>query len=128
MQPEMSYERGFCRPECTRCSQVCPAGAIESISPSDKTAIQIGHAAWNKHNCVVLTDHVSCGNCARHCPAGAISMEPMEALWDGVSDNLPVVPVVNTERCIGCGACENICPSRPFPAIYVEGHEQHRTI
>ena len=25
MQPEMSYERGYCRPECTRCSDVCPA-------------------------------------------------------------------------------------------------------
>ena len=33
------------------------------------------------------------------------------------------IPVVNTERCIGCGACENLCPSRPFSAIYVEGHE-----
>ncbi|WP_337956849.1 4Fe-4S binding protein, partial [Butyricimonas sp. An62] len=28
MQPEMSYERGYCRPECTKCSEVCPAGAI----------------------------------------------------------------------------------------------------
>ena len=31
-------------------------------------------------------------------------------------------------RCIGCGACENLCPSRPFSAIYVEGHERHRYI
>ena len=38
------------------------------------------------------------------------------------------IPVVNTERCIGCGACENLCPSRPFSAIYVEGHEVHREI
>ena len=26
MQPEMSYERGYCRPECTKCSEVCPDG------------------------------------------------------------------------------------------------------
>ena len=26
MQPEMSYERGYCRPEWTRCSEVCPTG------------------------------------------------------------------------------------------------------
>jgi formate hydrogenlyase subunit 6/NADH:ubiquinone oxidoreductase subunit I len=38
------------------------------------------------------------------------------------------IPVVNTERCIGCGACENLCPARPFSAIYVEGHEAHRVI
>ena len=31
MQPEMSYERGYCRPECTRCSEVCPTGAILRI-------------------------------------------------------------------------------------------------
>ena len=30
--------------------------------------------------------------------------------------------------CIGCGACENLCPARPFSAIYVEGHEVHRKI
>ena len=38
------------------------------------------------------------------------------------------IPVVNTARCIGCGACENLCPARPFSAIYVEGNEQHKTI
>ena len=27
--------------------------------------------------------------------------------------------------CIGCGACENLCPARPFSAIYVEGHTMH---
>ena len=29
MQPEMSYERGYCRPECKKCSEVCPTGAIK---------------------------------------------------------------------------------------------------
>ena len=74
MQPEMSYERGYCRPECNKCSQVCPAGAIRPISVEEKSSIQIGHAVVNLSNCVVNTDEVSCGNCARHCPVGAISM------------------------------------------------------
>lgn len=39
-----------------------------------------------------------------------------------------MVPAINTERCIGCGACENLCPARPFTAIYVEGNEVHRTM
>ena len=38
------------------------------------------------------------------------------------------MPVVSVERCIGCGACEHLCPVRPFSAIYVEGHERQRTI
>ena len=38
------------------------------------------------------------------------------------------IPAVNTSRCIGCGACENLCPARPFSAIYVEGHEVHSVV
>ncbi|MEY8609867.1 4Fe-4S binding protein [Parabacteroides segnis] len=124
MQPEMSYERGYCRLECTRCADVCPAGAILPITKADKSAIQIGRAVWIKENCVPLTDGVDCGNCARHCPAGAILMVPSDP---DMSDS-PKIPVINTERCIGCGACENLCPSRPFSAIYVEGHEMHRIV
>lgn len=124
MQPEMSYERGYCRPECTKCSEVCPAGAIRPITVADKSSTQIGHAVYVYENCVINTDGVECGNCARHCPTGAIQMLPSIA----DDPNSPKLPVVNTERCIGCGACENLCPARPFSAIYVEGHENHRTV
>lgn len=123
MQPTMSYERGYCRPECTRCSSVCPTGAIRKIDKAEKSSIQIGHAVWVKKNCVAINDGVDCGNCARHCPSGAITMVPYQ-----VNGGEVMVPAVNTERCIGCGACENLCPARPFTAIYVEGHEMHRTI
>ena len=121
MQPEMSYERGYCRPECTRCSDVCPAGAIRPITVAEKSSTRIGHAVWVRKNCVPLTDGVECGNCARHCPSGAILMVHSDAN----DENSVKIPVVNVERCIGCGACENLCPARPFSAIYVEGHSVH---
>ncbi len=124
MQPEMSYERGYCRPECTKCADVCPAGAIWPITVADKSATQIGHAVWVKKNCVPLTDGVECGNCARHCPTGAILM----VASDPAAPESPKIPVVNEERCIGCGACENLCPARPFSAIYVEGYTEHHVI
>ena len=124
MQPTSSYERGYCRPECTACSDVCPAGAIEKIDVAEKSSIQIGHAVWIRKNCIPVVNGDSCGNCARHCPVGAITMVPLRP---GKEDS-PKIPAVNTERCIGCGACENLCPARPFSAIYVEGHEVHRKI
>ena len=120
MQPTMSFERGYCRPECTMCSHVCPTGAIKPIRREEKTTIHLGHAVWVKENCVVLTDGVSCGNCARHCPTGAIQMIDYEGPNGAVQ-----VPAVDENKCIGCGACENLCPARPFSAIYVEGNIAH---
>ena len=124
MQPEMSYERGYCRPECTRCGEVCPAGAIRPITVAEKSSEQIGHAVWIRKNCIPLTDGLECGNCARHCPTGAIQMIHSDA---DNPDSIKI-PAINVERCIGCGACENLCPARPFSAIYVEGHKQHRKV
>ena len=124
MQPESSYERGYCRPECVKCSEVCPTGAIKPITVAEKSATQIGHAVWIKENCVIFTDGVRCGNCARHCPTGAIQMISS----DSSNPKARHIPAIDTERCIGCGACENLCPARPFSAIYVEGHINHRTI
>lgn len=124
MQPTVSYERGYCRPECVKCSEVCPTGAIHPISKADKSSIQIGHAVWVKECCIVETDGIKCGNCSRHCPVQAIQMVPN----DPDKEDSLLIPVVNAERCIGCGACENLCPSRPLSAIYVEGHLMHRTV
>ena len=124
MQPVMSFENGYCRPECNKCSEVCPAGAIQPITVEEKSSTKIGHAVWVKANCIVLTDDVDCGNCERHCPSKAITMVPS----DPNNRRSRKIPTVNEERCIGCGACENLCPARPFSAIYVEGHKTHSTI
>ena len=119
MQPEMHFDKGFCRPECTLCSELCPTGAILPICKGGKSATHIGHAVWVEKNCVVCTDDVNCGNCAAHCPTEAIIMVDSEKYGHQI-------PVINEQRCIGCGACEYLCPARPYSAIYVEGHEVHR--
>ena len=124
MQPTMEYDRGWCRPECTRCSEVCPAGAIKPIDALDKSGIQIGHAIVVAKECISAKGDDECGNCARHCPTGAITMVPS----DPNDDLSPSVPAINESVCIGCGACEYVCPVRPLSAIHVEGHEVHRKI
>ena len=116
MQPEMSFEKGFCRPECTRCSELCPAGAIVKIGREEKTQYHIGQAHVNRELCVAEAG-TSCGKCARICPSGAILLIENDLGYK--------VPSVNTEICTGCGACEFYCPSRPISAITVNGKYVH---
>lgn len=111
MQPYMTFENGYCRPECTRCSSLCPTGAIKKIDRAEKSAVHIGHAVWLEENCLVAKG-MRCGNCVKHCPAGALSYTD-----GGIA--------VDESRCIGCGSCEYHCPSRPYSAIYVEGNQRH---
>lgn len=124
MQPEMSFEKGYCRPECVKCSEVCPAGAILKITPEEKTEWKVGTAGVDYDLCVVNRDGVSCGNCARHCPVGAIRMVKKNP----DDEKSPRIPSVNEEKCIGCGACENLCPSRPISAITVNGYSVHHNV
>ena len=124
MQPEMSFEKGYCRPECVKCSEVCPAGAILKITPEEKTEWKVGTASVDYDLCVVNRDGVSCGNCAHHCPVGAIRM----VRKNPDDEKSPRIPSVNEEKCIGCGACENLCPSRPISAITVNGYSVHHNV
>lgn len=116
MQPQMSYEKGFCRPECTRCSELCPAGAIEKITREEKTQYHIGTAQVNPELCLMATGKSACGKCSQACPSGAIKL---------VAYGEKRIPAIAEEVCTGCGACEYLCPVRPISAITVNGKYQH---
>ena len=123
MQPTLSFENGFCDPECTRCSEVCPTGAIQPIVAEDKLQTQIGHAVWVEQNCLCITDDEDCGECENHCPTGAVQLVPLDP-----NDEYSVwIPEVDLTRCIGCGDCEYHCPAQP-KAIYIEGQRQHHKL
>ena len=125
MQPEMSFERGYCRPECVKCSEVCPAGAILKITPEEKTQWKVGTAHITPWLCIVDNGTVEeCGNCARHCPTGAIQM----VRKDPDKPRSVRIPSVDESKCIGCGACENLCPARPVSAITVDGYQIHHKV
>ena len=117
MQPRMSFERGYCRPECVRCTEVCPAGALLPITPEEKTAWHVGVARLDYNLCLPFSLDQECGNCARPCPAGAIRMVRKHP----DDEHSLRIPTIVEERCIGCGACENLCPARPISAITIDG-------
>ena len=117
MQPRMDYHKSFCNYDCTRCSEVCPTGALLPLTLEAKKLTQIGKVHFIKDNCIVQTEKTECGACSEHCPTKAVYMVPFEG-------NL-VIPETNDKICIGCGACEYACPTVPFKAIFVDGNSVH---
>ncbi|MDR2627692.1 MAG: 4Fe-4S dicluster domain-containing protein [Dysgonamonadaceae bacterium] len=115
MQPVMSYKKGFCNYNCTLCTEICPNGALQTLTKEEKKLTQIGYVVFNKDLCVVTTNGTNCGACSEHCPTQAVTMVPYR---DGLT-----VPAIDSAICVGCGGCEYICPVRPHTAIYVEGHK-----
>jgi len=120
MQPFMDFDAGFCVHACNQCSLICPTGAIQPITKEKKLTEKIGTAVFLKRFCVVHTDETDCAACAEHCPVSAIEMIP-----HNLEKHL-YLPYVHEEVCIGCGACEHICPVTPSKAIVVQGLNIHQ--
>ncbi len=118
LMPAMLNKYGYCNFNCTRCSEVCPTGAILPVKKEEKKQIQIGKVVFIRENCIVITQKTECGACSEHCPTKAVYM---------VVENRLRVPAVKPDICVGCGACEYACPAIPFKAIYVEGNPVHLT-
>jgi len=118
LQPTMSFEHGFCNYDCTVCGEICPNGALTPFTQEEKHTTQIGEVHLELELCITYHDGTSCGACAEHCPTGAVHMIPHKGAL--------TIPELTPEWCVGCGACEYICPVRPIRAIHVEGHRVHQ--
>ncbi len=118
-QPVMNYEAGFCNYDCTVCGDVCPTGAILRTNIQVKRRIQIGTAKLDKDECVVVKNKKDCSACSEHCPTKAVHTVPYEGTL--------LLPEVDDKLCIGCGACENVCPVLPKKAIVVNAKPIHGT-
>ena len=102
----LDLTRGACRTGCTRCSEVCPTGALLPLTPEKKRRTKIGQALFDSAKCV------GCGACVEACPVRAINP-------DDESGALKADPA----KCIGCGACRKVCPVEG-KAIRIQGVEK----
>jgi polyferredoxin len=115
-QPEMDFRHGYCLSGCAQqCAKVCPAGAIRLLDGVARKDIHAGHAIWKRDLCIRETEDVECTACSRKCPVDAIHI-------------VEGFPVIDKGACIGCGACEHVCPARPMPAIFVKGFDSQRVV
>ena len=117
LQPVMDFTRGRCDYECNNCTKVCPTHAITRLSLKRKKETQIGIVQFIKEKCIVYTKKRDCAACAEVCPTHAVYT---------VTEKNIRHPKLKPEVCIGCGACEFVCPVRETPrAIYVRANKIH---
>ena len=103
MTPEISFKEGYCLETCNLCSQVCPTGAITLFSVKAKSQLFMGTAKIDLGNCLLLKNK-ECVKCKESCKYQAIKF-----IAEG--NILNVVPVADTTKCVGCGACAVVCPA-----------------
>jgi ferredoxin len=104
LTPGVDFSDAYCLPECNDCGTVCPSGAIRNFSIREKKQYVMGVALINLEHCY-LRDGRECNQCRQYCAYNAIEMKADGPL-------LPDLPRVIKENCVGCGACQVVCPPR----------------
>lgn len=98
------------------CVKGCPTGALD-LTLSDIEKSRMGLAVLiDQENCLSYRG-LRCEICHRECPLQnrAITIENHQRK---ASKHALFVPIVHSDECTGCGACEKSCPL-PEPAIKV---------
>ncbi|TAK20371.1 MAG: 4Fe-4S binding protein [Myxococcaceae bacterium] len=130
---------GYCEPTCVLCGQVCPTGAIQKITEEQKLGnpvrhvepIKIGTAFYDHGRCLPWSMATPCIVCEEFCPTSPKSIWVEEIDVPDRNGHMVHVqrPHVDPQLCIGCGACEKVCPVQDRPAVYVTsvGESRSRT-
>ena len=115
LQPHLDFSISRCAYTCHACTLVCPSGAILPLSLKEKQRTRIGNVRFEKDKCLVYTQKRDCGACAEVCPTHAVHT---------ILENNIHHPRIRPDACIGCGACQLVCPVTP-KAIYVMAVKIH---
>jgi Pyruvate/2-oxoacid:ferredoxin oxidoreductase delta subunit len=74
----------------------------------EKHALPIGIAVVNAKKCIAWANNEYCAVCDEYCPFKAIKLVKRKDV---------MCPIVETDKCRGCGACESACPAEPIAIV-----------
>jgi ferredoxin len=114
--PAVKANWSGCEPSCNNCCQVCPTGAIRPISLDEKRVARMGLAIVNERTCLPFAGREACQLCVDEChAAGYHAIEFIRVGTQTEADGTPIedsgylAPVVDRDRCVGCGLCQTRC-------------------
>lgn len=134
--PILVNKIGYCEHNCTLCGQVCPTGAIRTISIEEKLGkkpfdrpVKLGTAFYDRGRCLPWAMDVECIVCEEVCPTSpkAIWYRTEEVTTRDGAKKVLKRPYLDPKKCIGCGICENKCPVIDKPAIRVTSIGESRS-
>ncbi|MDA9778311.1 4Fe-4S binding protein [Rubripirellula sp.] len=114
--PKVEADWAGCDSSCNACGQVCPTGAIRSLTIDEKRVTRMGLAFVNEQTCLPYAGDGDCDYCVKECQAAGY--DAIEYLQVGteldeqgqpIADSGFLAPVVLGDRCVGCGLCQTRC-------------------
>lgn len=111
--PELVFnDEAFCEKDCVACGAACPTGAISPLTLDAKKCYKITTIEFKIERCLIYYQQ-ECAICRRECPFEAIDL-----VWN--EEEYASLPVVDVQKCVGCGRCVAFCPGEPIFAEFVD--------
>jgi ferredoxin-type protein NapG len=101
------------------CVAACPTDALRDIAK--RSDVRMGTAVIDEDLCIAITKSIRCEVCYRTCPLINEAIDIEYRPREGDSTHVIFAPVIDVEKCVGCGLCVERCVvSDPAVAIRIE--------